>query len=167
MRINHLAATIVALSFVLTASCVQSPNSSPTEETTTNGEPTGEAQESLPIVSYKPKDFPFVIVIPDDKKDEAGGWQEAKATLDFRQWVIPHPSRQWECRLTIGMPLRAKDVGVITPIRAATLSVQVAEDIARAMDYELPAGIFCIKFVEGANGLFSSRYPKLGARVTK
>jgi hypothetical protein len=56
-------------------------------------------------VSFQPSDFPFVTVIPDDGKDEGGGWQVAKANLSFSRWVIPHFRRQWPCSLTIGMAM--------------------------------------------------------------
>jgi hypothetical protein len=57
--------------------------------------------------------------------------------------------------------------GVISPDRAARLNVEVAEDVGRRMDYKLPQGIFCKKFVLGMREMFSSKYTKLGARVTE
>ncbi len=65
------------------------------------------------------------------------------------------------------MPLRAEAYGRIPPSRAATMTVPVAEAAARAMDYDLPPGIFCVRFVEAVRALFPSRYPGLGVRVTK
>jgi hypothetical protein len=47
------------------------------------------------------------------------------------------------------------------------MTVPVAEAAARAMDYDLPPGIFCVRFVEAVRALFPSRYPGLGVRVTK
>jgi hypothetical protein len=83
--------------------------------------------------------------------------------------VIPHPIRQWECSLTIEMPLRTAVAGPIPPRHAATLSAQVAAEVARAMDpeYDLPPGVFCLKFVDGVKGLFQRRYPRLGAKVSR
>jgi hypothetical protein len=65
------------------------------------------------------------------------------------------------------MPLRTTYMGRIPSTRAATLSVEITEAVARTMDYDLPPGIFCSKFVDEVLALFKSRYPKLGARVTQ
>lgn len=133
-----------------------------------SGEPTDEAREALPVVSYTPEDFPFVTVIPDDGRGRGGGWQKARANLTFRRWVIPHPPRQWECSLSIEMPLRTAVAGPIPPRHAATLSAQVAAEVARVMDpeYDLPPGIFCLRFVKRVDALFKLKYPLLGTRVT-
>lgn len=176
-HMKGISAAVLALTCSLAAvSCLQSPESStePDEtgssfaaEPAASGEPTGEAREPLPIVSYKPADFPFVTVVPDDGREMAGGWQVAKATLDFWNVVFPHRPTRWQCSLTIGMPLRTRVAGPIPPSHAAMLGARVAEDAARAMDYSLPPGIFCHKFVDGMQALFKSRYPALGATVTR
>lgn len=142
----------------------------PTEEARDAPEadaPTEEAREPLPVVSYEPKDFPFVTIVRDDGQGKGGGWQEAKANLTFWDVVYPHLPRRWQCSLTIGMPLRNEVAGRIPPSHAATVSVQLAEDTARAMEaeYSLPPGIFCTKFVVGVRGQFKLRYPQLGAKV--
>jgi hypothetical protein len=103
MRHHLSAALALALSCtLLAASCAQSP------ESPASGEPAGEAQEPLPIVSFEPKDFPFVTIIQDDGKEEGGGWQAAKVNLSFTHWIIPHLPRRWQYPLTIQMPLRTK-----------------------------------------------------------
>lgn len=131
--------------------------------------PTQEAREQLPIVSYDPKDFPFVTIIRDDGRGDGGGWQEAKANLSFWQEVYPHLPRHWRCSLIVGMPIRTVAAGTVPPSHAAKLSVQIAEDTARAMeaDYDLPPGIFCAKFVSNMDLLFKSRYQRLGAAVRR
>src|SRR5579862_1231893 len=89
-----LCAALVVLSCALAASCLQA---GPDDTQSSSGEETGKARERLPIVSYKPEDFPFVTIVADDGKDPGGGWQEARTTLDFKQWVIPHLPRKWQC----------------------------------------------------------------------
>ncbi len=130
-------------------------------------EPTAEAQEALPIVSYNAADFPFVTVVEDNGRGKAGGWQAASASLDFKEWVLPYPPRTWTCSLTIGMPLRAEYMGRITPVHAAAMSVEIATEVARGMDFKLPPGIFCEYFVNEMGVAFRARYPLLGSRVTK
>jgi hypothetical protein len=105
--------------------------------------------------------------VPDDGEGDAGGWQVANATLSFWQVVIPHRPRRWECLLAVEMPLRTQFMGTITPSRAATLSVEIAEAVARVMDYNLPDVIFCKRFADGMKVLFPAKYPELGARVMR
>lgn len=169
-------AVVLALSCgPFAVSCFQSESSTESEfgELTSaaraewpTSEPAREAREPLPVVRYDPKDFPFLTIIPDDGKEEGGGWQTAKANLSFTNWVFPHLPRRWDCPLTIGMPLRTKLAGRIPPSRAAVLSVEVAEDVARSMNYELPVGIFCRQLKDGMNVMFRARHPEIGARVT-
>jgi hypothetical protein len=61
-------------------------SSAPAAPSGASGEPTDEAREALPVVSYMPEDFPFVTVVQDDGKGPAGGWQKARANLTFRRW---------------------------------------------------------------------------------
>jgi hypothetical protein len=68
------------------------------------------------------------------------------------------------------MPLRTEVAGPIPASHAATLSVQVAEETARALtdlDFNIPPGIFCKRFVNEMDLRFKFRYPKLGARVNR
>ena len=81
--------------------------------------------------------------------------------------VIPHWPRNWECRITIGMPLRTEKLGVIPRSFAVSASIRIAEDVARDMDYELPDGIFCRPFVEEVKMQFKVRHEGLGAKVTQ
>ena len=177
MRTNRItAALVLSLSCALFASsCVQSPDPEPYEtqgqpgaEPTTNGEPTGEAQEPIGSIRYSPEDFPFVTVVKDDGKGMAGGWQEAKAKLDFAQGNSTE-HREWQCTLTIGMPLRTAVAGPIPPKHAAELSARLAADAARGMDpaWEVPPSFFCRDFVKAVERQFKSGYPLLGATVTR
>jgi len=164
MRVHHLAAVVVlALSSVLLAgSCLQQGTTEPEAS-----EPVGEDRERLPVVSYRPEDFAFRVVVGDDGKGKAGGWQAARADLEFWHVVIPHWPRHWRCAFTIEMPLRTEAAGPISSSEAAVFSVEIAEDVARAMNYDLPEGLFCLRFVGERRALFKSRYEKLGARVTR
>ncbi|WP_437756255.1 hypothetical protein [Sorangium sp. So ce1389] len=117
-------------------------------------------------VDIDPSEFKFVTIVNDDGEDEGGGWQEARANLDFRRLTIPRKIASWSCPLTIGMPLRTEFLGQIDPIRAASLSEEITEEVANVMDYKLPQVTFCKKFADMANAAFKSKYPLLGARVT-
>jgi len=121
---------------------------------------------SVTFVSFSPSEFPFVTTIPDDGTGPAGGWQVAKANLEFIK-KRRGGSTMWTCPLTIGMPLRNHAYGKISANRAATMSVDVTEEVASGMDFNLPQGIFCDRFVKGVDTTFPSKYPDLGSRVTK
>lgn len=164
-----LAAAVLALSGALfAAACVQEtePGEGPVgAEPTTADEPTGEAREPLPVGGFNPSEFPFVTVVKDDGKDAAGGWQQARAKLNF--WAIHLPPRRLQCTITVGVPIRAEFMGRISPQHAAEMSAEVATRSMAFVDWDLPQVTFCQKFAEGMRGLFSFRYPKLGAKVTQ
>jgi hypothetical protein len=110
--------------------------------------------------SFSPSEFPFVTIVPDDGTDKGGGWQVAKANLEFE-----HNDATWYCGLTIGMPLRNHVYGKISASRAADISVDVTEGVAVKMEYDLPPGIFCTDFRKKVELAFESKYPKLGETV--
>ncbi|MGK4002369.1 hypothetical protein WMF31_07085 [Sorangium sp. So ce1036] len=120
-------------------------------------------------VDFDPSEFRFVTIVKDDGKDEGGGWQEAKANLKFEHADVPGGTNTWYCAFTIKMPIRTKEMELIDPGRAASLSEEITEYVAYNMrrDYELPPGIFCRRFIDNADAAFKFRYPDLGARVTK
>jgi hypothetical protein len=119
------------------------------------------------FATFRPSEFPFVTTIQDDGTDNGGGYQVAKVNLEFERILIriPPSVRTWYCDFTIGMPLRTEFMGKISASRAANLSVEITESVARGMDFELPQGIFCEKFIIEARAAFKSKYPDLGARV--
>lgn len=122
---------------------------------------------SITFVSFKPEEFRFVTTVPDKGEGKAGGWQEAKPNLEFKRLVIPTGTKTWTCSFTIGMPLRPELMGRVDARRAARMSVEVTESVGRSMDFTLPQGIFCHKFVEETRATFKLKYPDLGATVTK
>ncbi|WP_437596127.1 hypothetical protein WMF28_26440 [Sorangium sp. So ce590] len=159
---KSLSAVILALfSSLFGISCILDA------EPTNAGDPTGEAQQQFPIVSFSRKDFPFGTIVKDDGKDEGGGWQEAKANLPFSKLHNLRPVRRWTCSFRVGMPLRTQRMGRIRPNRAAMLSIGIAEDVARRMNYNLPEGIFCSRFIDEMRATFKSKYPRLGATVMR
>ncbi|WP_437759390.1 hypothetical protein [Sorangium sp. So ce1389] len=117
-------------------------------------------------VNFDPSDFKFVTIVEDDGRGKAGGWQEARANLNFRRLTVPHPIKSWTCPLTIEMPIRTEKYGRIDPSRAASLSEEIAEEVGNVMDYDLPPGIFCKRFAGAADAAFKSKYKGLGAKVT-
>ncbi|WP_437657804.1 hypothetical protein [Sorangium sp. So ce1182] len=125
---------------------------------------------SFLYVNFEPSDFLFVTTVQDDGRGKAGGYQVAKANLKFTYTVVQRGARsttEWYCPLTIQMPLRTEFMGKIDPIRAATLSEEITEDVANRMDYNLPPGIFCHRFRLDVDATFKVRYPLLGASVSK
>jgi hypothetical protein len=180
MRILPAAVAVALSGAILATSCVQSLDSltetergeaqiSAGDEQTDTGEPTDAAREPLPLRGFKAAEFRFVTVIPDDGQEEGGGWQEAKADLSFVEITFPPRRwpRRWQCPITVQMPLRTRQDGRIAPNHAATTSAEVANSAKDLVDWNLPTGIFCQKFVDEMGGLFRFKYPKLGARVLK
>ena len=119
----------------------------------------------ITYVIFSPSEFPFVTINKDDGKDNAGGWQEAQANLEFINAIVPRSVTKWYCDFTIGMPLRPEMMGKISAKRAADLSVEITEEVARGMNYDLPSVTFCADFIIAAQAAFKSNYPNLGARV--
>ncbi|MGK3967980.1 hypothetical protein WMF38_27915 [Sorangium sp. So ce118] len=117
-------------------------------------------------VDFDPSEFKFFTTVEDDGEGKGGGWQEARANPKFKRLTIPRKIKSWNCPLTIGMPLRTELMGRIDPIRAASLSEEIAEEVANRMDYDLPQGTFCDRLVDEMLATFKSKYPRLGARVT-
>lgn len=119
---------------------------------------------SATFVSFSPSEFPFVTIVPDDGMGPAGGWQAAKANLEFIK-KRRGGSTTWTCGLTIEMPLRPEKMGKISASLAAIMSAEVAEEVAYEMDFNLPQGIFCDRFRTGMDVTFKSKYPNLGSKV--
>lgn len=116
-------------------------------------------------VKFYPSDFLFLTIVKDDGKDPGGGWQAAKANLEFTHAVIPMSIVTWWCPITIGMPFRTEHMGKVSPSDAANFSVEITESVARGMDYSLPQGIFCSQFVKEVQVSFALKYFELGAKV--
>lgn len=109
------------------------------------------------LLSFDTSVFKFVTVIADDGKDAAGGWQRATATLGF---VRVDGSESWTCTITVGMPLRAEAVGVITHDAAANVTAAIANQAWRYLrenSPDLPPGIFCSSFKAKMTELFSDK----------
>jgi len=70
---------------------------------------------------YPDSTFKFATTVKDDKKDEGGGWQEARAKLLFtRSGEACTPT--FTCNVTVGMPLRTRSRGTIAPDWAAKVT---------------------------------------------
>lgn len=124
--------------------------------------------QGITVPSFKPAEFPFVTMIPDDGTDKAAGWQAARANLKFTRIVLPNLKViEWYCPFTVGMPLRTELKGVITSAQAATISAAVANSVVASMDFGLPQGIFCHQFVDKMKTTFPTMYPGYGAAVQR
>jgi hypothetical protein len=114
---------------------------------------------------FDPSIFKFVTIVPDDGQDDAGGWQQATAVLKF----VPDDSPSFTCTITVGMPIRCKAFGVISPTDAATLTAAIVDQSWKAVRKEspdLPSGIFCSTFKAKVKQAFAvPMYQPLGARV--
>jgi hypothetical protein len=62
------------------------------------------------------------------------------------------------------MPLRTEAYGKISTSRAAIMSVDVTEDVAYGMDFNLPTETFCSRFRIGVDAEFNSKYPEPGPK---
>lgn len=119
----------------------------------------------------KSSEFIFTTTLPDDGKEDGGGWQEAKANVsisDSRGEMF----LGWTCKVKVGMPLRTKAHGQVNAKRAARVSADVG---TRAYNNVLPRrppgewtpGTFCPLFRKEMTDLFKAieAYKLLGARV--
>ena len=141
---------------------------------TANPEQTDETAEAVRHVSFGPAYFPFRTTVKDnDKALEAGGWQEARAKLDFWNKVWPWPMTTWVCTMTIGMPLRTQFPpspgvsNIVTPSWAAKTSSEIVEHIANQLDMNLDKQTFCSALIDHTYAMFHNEYHYLGATVTR
>jgi hypothetical protein len=127
-------------------------------------EPIGEAQEL-----FGSNAFPFVVDVPDDGKDPAGGWQKAATRLHFQHLHDGVPVHKWSCPVVVGMPIRSQLEGRISPSRAAFMSAEIATDAANVLkpEWDGPDALFCDKLLKTMQALFYTRYRGVGARVTR
>jgi hypothetical protein len=120
------------------------------------------------VAGFSTTAFTFTTLIPDDGKDEGGGWQVAAVKLSFWRWTGIWPEN-WSCPFTIGMPLRTALLGPISPSKAAQTSAAIATEVTfelmRAKP-ELPPGIFCSTLITTMNSRFKVKHKGLGAMVT-
>jgi hypothetical protein len=114
---------------------------------------------------FIPSNFPFVITVADDGTDVAGGYQEATAGMVF----INNLQGVAACVARIQMPLRTYAWGRVPPNIAAIYTAKVANAAAREAEgkgyYDLPSGVFCIKFSGLFQTQFDDLYKGMGASV--
>ena len=125
----------------------------------------GACPESGNVISYfRSSDFlPFVTIVPDDGQGSGGGWQQWSGWLGLADGV----TNVYSCHATIGMPVRASGIGVITSFVAAHYSAEIANEAAGGLwPTPYPQGIFCDNFITLMQALFKKNLLVLGARVT-
>jgi hypothetical protein len=111
--------------------------------------------------------FKFNVQRPDDGRGLAGGWQVASTVLTFEDLRTSVFGDKWQCRVTIGMPIRHSLFGVIPPDRAAELSANtaiVASDQVMKTRPKWITGLFCKAFADKMLELFNVL--QTGAKVT-
>lgn len=127
-----------------------------------DAEPTQKAESDFDASLFK-----FTVQRLDDGKDEAGGWQVASAMLTFTDLRASWLGDTWQCRVTIGMPIRHSLFSVIPPDRAAYLSANTAVAASDQVMRTRPTwihGLFCKAFAAKMLEIFNSL--KTGAKVT-
>lgn len=87
--------------------------------------------------------------------------------LEFTQIILPVKVITWWCPFSVQMPLRTEFMGKVDASRAAMLSVEITNAVALTMDYKLPQGIFCQRFMTSVDAAFKAKYPLLGASAMK
>jgi hypothetical protein len=143
----------------------------PTADGTTYAHCTGTCAGECPaggVNGFSSSVFKFTTIVPDDGKDEAGGWQAATASLKFYRWTGLFPDLPWTCSVTVGMPLRAAAYGTISHTYAATISAGIASQAGMDLMHvkpKLPPGVFCSKLGPTMQALFKAQYLNLGATV--
>jgi hypothetical protein len=176
---QRIAAVALGVSCAL-ASCVQGPETQETDRGETQRsqepEPSGEARQEVYDTDgrrYESKDFPFVVEVKDDGKDEGGGWQVCGTILHFRQghwwWFVEHDVYRWQCRVKIGMPLRTKRTGRISPSFASLASAEIANEVVPALleqdDWRGKPAVFCKELRDAMDAMFDRQHEGLGAKV--
>ena len=125
--------------------------------------------DSARVGGFSESLFTFVTVINYDGKSLAGGWQQAVATLRFvdARHFIP---QTWTCTIEVGMPIKPKNYGVISPAVAASMSAGAATLASASVMKSRPewiAALYCIKFKDAVELTLNTTYKDLGARVRK
>jgi hypothetical protein len=173
MRVHVVVLALSAA--LLTASCLQGPESPPETESraqrSSGPEPIGEARQEASGPRYGSRDFPFVVEAKDDGEGKGGGWQVAHHSSAFKVVEWPLDVYRWECHLEIGMPLRSEMEGPISKSRAALITAEVANDVVFPLldrgKWEGLGALFCIDLKNEMNERFRSQYRGYGARVEK
>ncbi len=129
-------------------------------------EPETRPLAAVGLGGFSPSLFQFVTIIPD-KGGEAGGWQESFAVLKFfdgRQ----DPVRKWTCSVRVGMPLRTRLLGSVSPTQAAIWTAEVATDASSVVMHRQPSWLtaeYCLAFHAEMRLRFDDYYKGLGARI--
>jgi hypothetical protein len=114
--------------------------------------------------------FKFVTIVKDDGQGLGGGWQQAIGTLSFFRWTTLVPE-SWTCTITVGMPIRAMNYGVITAAQAANMTAGIATTssfkVSNQQPNLAPGFAFCSTFKLQMQSDFDEQYPKLGVIVQK
>jgi hypothetical protein len=115
---------------------------------------------------FSPSVFNFVSLF-NDGTARPGGWQEASALLKFfdGRGLVP---LEWVCSIRVGMPLRTRHLGRITPEAAAMMTAEIATlSSTRVMHRQTTwmTAAFCVAFKLDMQFLFDEQHPLLGARV--
>jgi hypothetical protein len=181
MRLHHLSAAVLLALSLLTASCLQqSPTalreSDPGDAQPSDGpEPLGEAYAPMLTIgiSYKPKDFPFIVEKEWDGEDGAGGRQRAfkDFTFSIYQWL--HVTYSWNCPIDVSMAVQSRKEGHITRNRAAQVTAEIATLAVNATansrnDWEGQGAVFCDELKDRMDTMFGGeKYKGYGARVIR
>lgn len=111
--------------------------------------------------------FKFKTTIEDDGKGEAGGWQQATATLNF---IHPNnvPKQAWTCSVELGLPIRCKRWGKLSAKYAAYVAATSATEATSILvkrSNQWPTGLFCAQLGPEMMKYIKKEVPELGQRV--
>jgi hypothetical protein len=116
------------------------------------------------IFQFSPSVFKFVVTVPDDHTDVAGGTQTARAVLRF-----PAVRPGLTCNVKVDVAIRSATEGIIPPQRAAQVTAEIAT-VSASVTYHLredwPSALFCAQWREGMQRIFEGQYCGFGARVS-
>jgi hypothetical protein len=111
-------------------------------------EATAEATDD--IGGYSASLFAFATTVVDDGQGEAGGWQVAAATLNFRDFSWTLNPKSWQRSIKVEMPVRSTTNGVIQAEWASQISAPKATDassiVLHSRDQWPIAEVFCKAF---------------------
>jgi hypothetical protein len=126
---------------------------------------------SAQVFRFDPLMFHFITKIPDDGRGEGGGYQEARAVLRIvdstGSIILP---RIYNCPVVVGMGIRTKTEGVVTPERAAEVTAGVATYVTNRTYHKQKEWVtaqLCNEILAGMQLVFAEHHGGLGARVHK
>jgi hypothetical protein len=124
---------------------------------------------------YGAADFPFKVVKKWDRKDGAGGWQQADKRFEFavRDDRTGVRIDEWSCGVRVGVAVQSQVEGAISTYDAASITADVANIAVPLVSNSRASwtgisGLFCSQLTTTMRAVFNRNpYKGYGARVSK